>query len=38
MRRRILMAISNPGAVEVTHGEGASLIEGDPEIAGRPFA
>jgi indole-3-acetate monooxygenase len=27
MRRRILMAISNPGAVEVTHGEGASLID-----------
>jgi indole-3-acetate monooxygenase len=26
MRRRILMAISNPGAIEVTHGEGASLI------------
>jgi indole-3-acetate monooxygenase len=26
MRRRILMAISNPDAVEVTHGEGGSLI------------
>jgi alkylation response protein AidB-like acyl-CoA dehydrogenase len=25
MRRRILMAISNPGAVEATYGEGASL-------------
>jgi alkylation response protein AidB-like acyl-CoA dehydrogenase len=27
MRRRILMAISNPGAVEVTHGDGVSLID-----------
>jgi indole-3-acetate monooxygenase len=26
MRRRIMMAISNPGALDVTHGAGASLL------------